>query len=459
MSNMVQPFINSGDLAFLNQNNSSCSISDEPVTIPTEFLGGKLTFIADPGYRFTEGCGIYVGGLYQPLNYGENDETMYLIFSSSDLPDSMDDFLGFSTYEYAPPFINEDDIIFFNDEKKCHPYINDVEVLEPTEYLLGDKLTLIAFSGWAFVEGAGIYDGGIFKSFIYYDDDTKIEIITEYDTIESTDDLLGLNVYQTGVDVTGGINRVYKVDSAIMEGLAKERFDVRVVDKDLLAYYDHGQFIINLISLPFEIDDDIIIEEENIQLATKQLTIKAPLLTTDVLNIDLGSINAVGESGNLLDYTNTIAILHLPFIEPFIVEIDYFLDNEVKIDCKVNVYTGLTTYNLSSTKLGENFFTKSFDLGVNVPFANSGGVPTIINNSNVPVGRFNDVRTTFIEIIRTNSSLANGFFAIPILEETQINNVDGYIEVENISINSENINTTQEYDEIINILQNGVIKK
>lgn len=251
-------------------------------------------------------------------------------------------------------------------------------------------------------------------------------------------------------DVVGS-NKVYAIDNAILAGVNKERF-YEVAENQ---FFDYGAYILSVLELPFIIDPAMIIAAEPIQLADKKLTTSAPVIVDDVIVLDLGEITVASTFGDLRDYINTAAILHLPRVPPVSIDLEYVINQTIHIVYYIDVYTGQATVNIKSTKTNENIMTRQVNLGVQVPMANK--QDNVAENTAVEVGGDNDVYKPFIEIVRNPAILPDGDFTIPIVDENQLNTATGFIKVDEMELKTKALNA--EASEIVSKLTNGVIIK
>lgn len=277
----------------------------------------------------------------------------------------------------------------------------------------------------------------------------KIDYTTLYMFVEQTAE----------IDVLGGVNNVYKVDNEIMKQLTSERFFItNIGEGGDYVKFDYGQYIINLIQIPFTIPESNILEDEFIQMATLKTETLAPVLNTDRVTFDMGSIEINAFNNNLLDYTNKQAILHLPFSDPIILDNQYIINETVTITLEINLYTGTGTYNIYSSKISGVIVTKTVVLGVNIPLANFHGLDSQqLLTSSLEWAGDNKLRVAYIELVDTNSDLNEGFFNNPIMSDTVLNDVEGFFTVLNVNLVLQA--PSSEKNKIISMLQEGVIIK
>ena len=79
------------------------------------------------------------------------------------------------------------------------------------------------------------------------------------------------------------------------------------------------------------------------------------------------------------------------------------------------------------------------------------------DNSNISVGGDNGIKTPFITIVRNESVLKDGFFTIPVIDESNLSSASGYVRVEDVNLIGDTMLTEKE--SIISKLKSGVILK
>lgn len=265
--------------------------------------------------------------------------------------------------------------------------------------------------------------------------------------------LSGIEIFTTNVqpDDVRGINDVYKITPDNIRELIKESF--KQFDGQLTT--DFGRYILGLIEIPFTIPDDFIIGDSVINFGEFSTGIDGVLLNNDTLKVDMGSISVAGDKGNLLDYSNVIAVLHLPYAEPMTLENEYVINETVSIEYVVNLYDGNANINVSSSKSGGVIASRTVDLRLSVPFGNIDSYPANNSPYAVQVGGDNGIDTPFIELLQNKAILENGLYTVPIIDESVISDFNGFIIVEDI-----NLKTKANYNDkmkIINQLNRGII--
>lgn len=249
-----------------------------------------------------------------------------------------------------------------------------------------------------------------------------------------------------------GANNVYEIDYEKLTQINQERFTTYAGRDDP---FDYGQYILSVLEFPFTIPSEIIGGPANIQLADKTLTVAGVKLLDDSITVDMGVITVPEKVGNLLDYVKTKAVLHLPRSPSIVLDLEYVIGQTLGIFYILDAYTGTATINVTSTKLDGVVSSNQVDIGVKVPYmANAYSQP---ENTGVVAGGANGVLTPYVEIIRNESILSNGFFTAPIVDESLIGAQSGFVKIDNVDLICSAL--SDEKARIISALANGVIIK
>lgn len=253
-----------------------------------------------------------------------------------------------------------------------------------------------------------------------------------------------------------GTNNIYLINKDILDSVNNKRFEVEtnagengVTD----TVSDFGKYIISVLSIPFKIPEENIALEDNILLGNLNTEVRAEKINSDLLTFSLGEIDLSEYSKSSKDYFNAKTILHLPYLSPINIDTEYVIDSKLKIDYVLDCYTGTATANVYSDKIDYPVISKQFSLGVNIPVANSQFGVNLIN-SNIEIISDNGVKTPFIEVVTPELPLIGDEFTIPVKDSGLLNGVSGYVEIENIKLNSAIKNDEQE--KIKRLLMSGV---
>lgn len=327
--------------------------------------------------------------------------------------------------------------------------INGVAAAVGATIGVGDSLVAAANSGRVFYADSVYNRTGSGGMQVY----TQNEDFTVASLIVGADVVSGLyvdTVLAPSPDVRG-YNNVYELSETQLKAVTQKRWEKNQAG-DVV---DYGKFFIGLISLPFAINPDYVIGDQDVRLGPLDTDIPAKLLDRDIVRLDVGTIRVVSEKGNLLDYKNTVAMLYLPYTDPVAIDLEYVIDQEIAIEYVISLYDGLATINIMSSKIDNIVLSINVDMGITIPFANVDQAPSKNSPLSIKVGFDNGIKVPFIEIMRNETILSDGFFTIPIVDEGLLSAASGYVKVEEIQLNC--AATTREKELIISLLKSGVV--
>jgi len=323
---------------------------------------------------------------------------------------------------------------------------------------LNSLVTIAAVEGFIIIDAEFSYydvvEGVIYYSYTINTDQKSGEIL--YDSTNMDEGIKfasGIATEEEAVDVQG-TNNVYLVDNDVLKQINNNRF---VPNTNGDGSIDYGQYILSLISLPTELNSELILEKNNVILGDRTLTVTANVIASDAITINMGVITVPEITGDLRDFSNVNCILHLPYSQPLNIDAEYVIGQTLTIEYIVDAYTGESTINIGSSKVGEVFISQQSTLGINIPYSLTKTDTANTENSNIALGGDNRITKPYIEIIRNEALLVDGVFTIPVIDEDSIINHTGFIKVEEIELE---INSTySEKESVVNALRNGVIIK
>ena len=282
--------------------------------------------------------------------------------------------------------------------------------------------------------------------------DEEVDIIGDNFTTKVSDsyDLI-INVVTQGStperEVTG-FNRLYKVDKTILKEISGKRFAGGGVDL--------AEYFINILELPFSLDETNLGEEQQIQLGSETIDVLATEIIKDSVRIDLGTIHVPKKYNNSYDYTNTTINLHLPFADSINLELEYVLGYDISIMYILDLYSGDMTTNVSSSRIDKVIHSKTSKIGREIPFIRRLG-GNVTNQITSPSGVINDVLAPYVEVVRNKPYDETNIFKTNMKVYDTLSNMVGYVSVNNIILSTDA--TTGEKDMILNHLRNGVYIK
>ena len=413
--------------------------------------GDKMEITANNGYEilnagFTDGDGFRNNFAVKP-----NKLTATLTYSK------LWEFDGFSAntqlIDTTPPVIPPDYVwtqAKINSLQNVVLYVNNNLVVDGFGMFRNDVMKIVVNNGYEIVS-AGYRDGdGYNVDFTVADDYKSASLV--WSDVDGFDGFVVETRFVQAPDVKG-YNDIYRVTDVQMREVATASFEFFNGQTTV----DFGKYIIGAIDLPFEIQPDQITGSQNISLGKSTTGINAELLTTDAIRVDMGSIFVPRVKDNLLDFANTVAVLHLPYAESVMIDIDYVIGETISIEYLVSLYDGLAIINVSSSKIDGIINTRNVDLNVSIPFGNIDNNPSNNDPKNVELGGDNGIKTPHIEILRNDAVLENGFFTIPIIDESALINQIGFVKVDEIELMTSA--TMTERNKINSLLTSGVILK
>lgn len=319
----------------------------------------------------------------------------------------------------------------------------------------GDLLEIRCDSGYELISRpqATAYDSGSWD-YVYFDLAYDSRSASLYLSLDYNFSIGDIEVLTTQTDEIVGGGLIYKITEQQLQQINKDRFYASAAPN--IQLIDYGVNILGVIKLPFNISANHIKDDEVIKLGSHTTTVSAPKIDTDKLVVNLGDIEVQAPS-NLLDYSNARVLLHLPYAPIMTLDIDYVLGYVINVEYIINLYNGNAVINIKSSKTGKIIASGTVDLGVNIPYSSDSGNNPTSNNTNVMIGGDNHVKSPFIEINRNIPLLADKFFTIPVIDESELIGNIGFVRVDEIDLNVSA--TSREKELIISALKTGVIIK
>lgn len=326
-------------------------------------------------------------------------------------------------------------------------YVNGVIAKDKTK--LTGELKFVANTGYL-IETATIRDlDGFSNNFVLAGDSKSATFTTGTGTEYSAPTVS--TVMET--KEVKGLNAVYELTPDLLRAFTAKRF----VGFNGQNVTDYGRYILGLIELPFKVPSQYVKGKQNIQLGGYDTGVNADLLSIDKITLDLGEITIPLKFNNSLDFQNVTGVLYLPYSPPITIEPKYFVGQKIWVEYIINMYNGECIINIYSTKTDSVIVRQNIDLNIAIPFAQIETNPTINSPSNIKIGGYNGLKQPYIEVLRNDVILSNGFFTIPVLDEKPLVGETGFIQVNevNLQVNA----TDSERENIISLLNKGVIIK
>lgn len=243
------------------------------------------------------------------------------------------------------------------------------------------------------------------------------------------------------------LNKLYLLDANNLELFS----DIPRFIED--EQFNISQFILNLISFPFKINSDYHPSNADVYLGIYDTNIKAPLINSEVITVELGEIVVTDLVGSVLDYEQSDFKLILPFTEKVIqLEPKQVVGKVISLSYQLDLYNGDVTVNVYNGDLLP-IISESLAVGREIPIR---VIETITGGIGGFKGAYNGVYSAYIKWVRPE--LMQGQFYNLVLKNGVLGDVvSGYVVVENIDLQSRV--SLGEKNNIINMLKSGVIIK
>ena len=307
-----------------------------------------------------------------------------------------------------------------------------------------------------YLSGYDSQQGGDFREKQYQSETNQITIPYDDFKIMGNWDL-EIETKETGQPVIPdtpteyGFTRIFKVNQDILEAIGGKR-----VNQDITSTVNYNDFIYNLYILPTKISNELIsTSEDNIKLGGYDTEVKSKYILTNKLIFDLGTITTPLIYNNVYDFKDTTTMLHVPYTQPFSIDNEYVIGETIKITLTIDLYNGFSTVNIFSSKIdNEMIEQKEVDIIHKIPFVQYSNDRTTSDIGNYV---FNNVTKPFIEVIRNIPYNVDTQFGKPSIDYGKLIDYVGYIEVDNIELNT--LATNNEKNDINRLLQNGIVIK
>ena len=350
---------------------------------------------------------------------------------------------------------------------KATIYVDDEIITTDTVVNIGQEVKVIADMGWEFYERSGpnsvraeyvddLLGGFLFKEFELSPLNKEATFTVDAPALGYTYNRLLIRTKLSAIEVSGS-NNVYLATDKTIRDVNNERYRARLVtsgDQRGVEFFDYGDFILNIIDLPFSLEDKAL-DESFINLGDRTLQTKAPVVITDSVTLDMGTINILGENDSL-DYQDVRTVLHLPWLSKVMIDASYVINQTISIKYIVDMYTGDAVANIYSTAVGdETFLSVSGSIGTNIPHAGYKFYTNTPDNKGINTSAINNIRKAYIEVIKSDAPLKDDFFSASVSDAGVLTNESGYLEISNANLQFKALHT--EKLDIINILRNGII--
>lgn len=258
---------------------------------------------------------------------------------------------------------------------------------------------------------------------------------------------------ETDVESVNHVNNVYRLKEDEVVDFVRRYYDVWLGGESSI---DYSKYLLGLIRIPFKIDDSDVVDKLKVRLYNINIGEPVDVLDSDKMTFTAGTITVPTKYNNLLDYQDTDVVLHLPFTESTNIDPRYVIGHTLTIKYHVNLYNGIATVSVHSTMIDGIIHSENIDLDARIPFANPDiDVPNVPRNLDLLLK--NESHTAFVEVVRGDPVLPNSEYMATVDSEGVLENVKGFIKVDEIEVVGSA--TSYEKELIHSILEDGVIIK
>lgn len=440
---------------------------DEPIEWSTIELPYTVQYVANSGF-IIQGT---TGGMYYDVDVG--DMAGGFEIAPDGKTASMD--FNYSTGEFEPPKTFTADVVVggdpepptfdftvtqsFIDElqaKKATLYINEVLAADGQQYDLPYDVRIEIDETHYATQYAGEYD-------VYLGDYVGLNPSDDFKTLTGTVKRKNIDQWaiETALDESVvpsdkvAYNNVFVLTPEQTLEIATTQFLWFKTDTEKTDAEPQGDSIISFIELPFALPSELVQGSKTVQIGLATSNVVADYLNIDHYVYDMGTISVPKAHDNVLDFDNTVAVLHLPYTNPINIDVDYVIGCDLSVTYDVNFYNGVASVNITSSKIDGVIETKSIKLNIDIPFGKPDDNPSDNSPRNIDFGIDNGVLIPYVEILRNDAVLADGFFTVPVPDESLLSNQVGFVEVDEVDLKV--TASKDEKEMILRVLNSGVI--
>ena len=243
-----------------------------------------------------------------------------------------------------------------------------------------------------------------------------------------------------------GFVSIYNPTYDEVDKLSKKRF-YSVTQEQMV---DLSQYIISFRKLYVDIPQ---IARELVYFGKYNTNVSSNILTTNFIETDCGTITIEEYNKNILDYNGVEIELYLPFVGSISLNANQVYGKQLHLVYRTNPLNGDCVAILLSdnVQIAYSQGNVSFDVPINFKYGNLNNYGTNDNSLYMcELQPYIEVRTNR-QYQNMNSRLLNNNLWI------KISDCSGYVEFDNIEFHPINKINKDEYDEIISLLQGGVV--
>ena len=320
----------------------------------------------------------------------------------------------------------------------------DIYVLDITNY----RFSLRSNDGFLFKTFPHWTMGSEIGSFaLFPNDKTKAEIRWNLHPYITISDNLSIQANATlSASLKYGFVSIYNPTYDEVDELSKKRF-YSVTQSEML---DLSQYIISFRKLYVDIPQ---IARELVYFGKYNTNVSSNIITTNFIETDCGTITIDEYNENSLDYNGVEIELYLPFVGSVSLNANQVYEKQLHLVYRTNPLNGDCVAILFSNNIQVAYSqgNVSFDVPINFKYGNLNNYGTNDNALYMAeLQPYIEIKTNR-QYQNMNSRLLNNNMWV------QISDCNGYVEFDNIELHPINKINKDEYNEIISLLQNGII--
>lgn len=323
-----------------------------------------------------------------------------------------------------------------------------------TVYQIGDTINVSAVANEGYYFGQVPYIGYYNMAGDWVNVPLETSETGEYKTTYSVDfvvpDCQSINLYAVA-DVAPridkyGIITVYNPTSAELKEIGNVRYRLAVGESG--AEIDLGAFISDIIKVYVNLPE---CNKANVKLGGYNTNVSSNVVLDDIVETDCGTIEIVGKYGNIMDYEHTTIEIYLPFIGFEKLEPEKVMNETLSLIYKTNILNGDSVaciYNTTGTLL----YTFNCNVSFEIPYKMNS---TYDDRSDLKVDSNYLFGFTPFVTVRTNKEYNSARITAADNRVAIVSELTGFITCSQVfnTIKA----TTDEKDEIDNMLKNGII--
>lgn len=245
------------------------------------------------------------------------------------------------------------------------------------------------------------------------------------------------------VETLSTFNHLYLVDNDILSSLSKKRYY-----NSNGAESDYGRFITDLYIIPFGITD-ILSDQANIILGFFDTQIPATQINGYTYDLNLGKIVVNENYGNVYDYINSKAILHVPFFNSIELPIENVMKQTLQLNVIIDLYDGSGTLNVFSS-LGGLIHSETSNICKHIPYIQRTTETSFLQTLNTIN---NNITNAYLTIINNVPYNVADDFGKNVVEYMEIKSLTNYFKINDIKMNT--LATNDEKNKIVELLKSG----